>query len=185
MNLQELYKLHPLHQTGIKNHIVLKNSNLAQSLPNNVHVISLLFFSDCSVSIHVLQYKVNTNRRSSAPQKSRRLNMKTITKTNISVKLLSGTLFIVLVNPMVTEAGRGHHHHHHGHHHNYHKHHHHGHNHYYQRNIYYGQPYYPPVPPADVYYNPTILSTCTCYGVAPGYLFMGINTGNVGVMLGF
>ncbi|SFN20693.1 hypothetical protein SAMN05421863_11343 [Nitrosomonas communis] len=124
--------------------------------------------------------------------------MKTITKTNTSVKLLSGMLLsVVLATPMVAEAGRGHHHHHHhhGHHHHHHKHkhHHHGHNHYYQRNIYYGQPYYPPVPPANVYYNRPYYPPApvyyppapAAYGVAPGHLFMGINTGNVGVMLGF
>ncbi|TYP88772.1 MULTISPECIES: hypothetical protein [Nitrosomonas] len=66
--------------------------------------------------------------------------MKTRTKIDLVIKLLSGMLLsIVLVIPMVVEAGRGHHHHHdhyrHHHHHDHHRHHHH--NHYNTRNIYY------------------------------------------------
>ena len=85
------------------------------------------------------------------------------------IKVLSGMLLsVVLAAPMVVEAGRGHHHHH-GHHRHRH--------HYKPPNIYYNPSYYPPAP---VYYPPA-----PAYGVAPGYLFMGINTGNASFMLGY
>ncbi|SFI59738.1 hypothetical protein [Nitrosomonas sp. Nm34] len=84
-------------------------------------------------------------------------------------------LSIVLVIPMVVEAGRGHHHdHYRHHHHDHHRHHHH--NHYNTRNIYYNQSYYPPAyPPAYGGY----------YGVAPRNFFFGSNTGNARFMLGY
>ncbi|MDV6344602.1 hypothetical protein [Nitrosomonas sp. Is37] len=108
--------------------------------------------------------------------------MKTRTKMNSSVKLLSAMLLsVTLATPMVVEAGRGHHHHHHRHHHHdHHRHHHHDHHRHHQhhqhhhhntQNIYYNQPYYPPVYGGG-YYRP-----------APGNFFLGVNTGNVGLML--
>ncbi|SFI33989.1 hypothetical protein [Nitrosomonas sp. Nm34] len=114
--------------------------------------------------------------------------MKTSTKIDMPIKLLSGMLLsFVLAAPMIVEAGRGHHHHH-GHHHNHGHHHHHGHHrhhhHYNPPNIYYNQSYYPPAPvyysPAPVYYPPAPV-----YGVGPGHLFMGITTGNAGFMFGY
>lgn len=103
--------------------------------------------------------------------------MKTRTEISIPVKLLSGILLCVaLVAPVVVEAGRGHHrHHHHDHyrHHNHHNHHRHmQHNHYNTRNIYYNQPHYP-----SAYGG--------YYGVAPRNFFLGINTGNARLMLGY
>ncbi len=102
--------------------------------------------------------------------------MKTRTKMNTPVKLLSALLLsVALAVPMVAEAKKGHHHRHHAHHHHHHHHGHHRHhhrhnhhNHYNTQNIYYNQPYYPPVP---------------VYGAAPGRYFLGVNTGNVGFVL--
>lgn len=99
--------------------------------------------------------------------------MKTRTKIDLVIKLLSGMLLsIALVIPMVVEAGRGHHHHH-----DHHRHRHHHHNHYNTRNIYYNQSYYPPA-----YYSPVYDGN---YGAAPRNFFFGINTGNARFMLGY
>lgn len=104
--------------------------------------------------------------------------MKTRTKMNISVKLLSAMLLsVALAAPIVVEAGRDHHHHHHRHrhhqHHDHYRHHHHdNHHHHNTRNIYYNQPYYPPAPAYGGGYSRP----------APGNFFLGVNAGNVGFM---
>lgn len=135
--------------------------------------LMFLFCSECSACIHDLQDKVNTNRRNCDQQKkSGRYSMRTRTKMNTPVGLLSVILLsTALLAPTMVEARRGHHHHHHHtqHHHHKHHHHHHKHQHHYNtQNIYYSQPYY---------------RTAPVYGVTPGRYFLGVNTGNVGFVL--